>query len=147
MAKKLGTNAHEGARVLIAKLGLDGHERGARMVARSLQDEGFEVQYSGIRQSPEEVAELVRKNDADILGISILSGAHNSLIAKVIDVMHDQNLDDVPIVVGGVIPDDDQVRLLESGVAAVFGPGTKMSDVIQAIKTLSNSLQKRPKGK
>ena len=136
---------NDGTRILIAKLGLDGHERGARMVVRSLQDEGFDVKYSGIRQSPEEVAELVRVNEAEILGISILSGAHNSLIPKVMDAMHDQNLNDVPIVVGGIIPDEDHYRLLESGVAAVFGPGTKMADVIKVMKALANGGRKRPK--
>lgn len=133
------------ARILIAKLGLDGHERGARMVVRSLQDEGFKVKYSGIRQSPEEIAELVRANEADILGISILSGAHNALIPKVIDAMHHQNLNDVPIIVGGIIPDEDHYLLLESGVAAVFGPGAKMRDVIEMVKTLLNARRKHPK--
>lgn len=120
-------------RVLIAKPGLDGHDRGAKIIARSLRDAGMEVIYTGLRQTPEMIAEAALQEDVDVVGLSILSGAHMTLVPAVRAAMNHADLDDVPIVVGGIIPDQDKERLLSGGVAAVFGPGTSTDDIIHHI--------------
>ena len=121
-------------RVLIAKPGLDGHDRGAKVIARALRDDGMEVVYTGLRQTPEMIAEAALHEDVQAVGISILSGAHNTLIPRVITQLQDKDLSLVPVFVGGIIPDEDLSRLLELGVAAVFGPGTSTGEIISAVR-------------
>ena len=121
-------------RVLIAKPGLDGHDRGAKVIARALRDDGMEVVYTGLRQTPETIAEAALHEDVQAVGISILSGAHNTLIPRVITQLQDKDLSLVPVFVGGIIPDEDLSRLLELGVAAVFGPGTSTGEIISAVR-------------
>ena len=116
-------------KVLIAKPGLDGHDRGAKVLARGLRDEGFEVVYTGLRQTPEMVATAALQEDVDVVGLSILSGAHMTLVPRICRLLRDERLDDVLVVVGGIIPDDDVAALREVGVAAVFGPGTTIAEV------------------
>ena len=121
-------------RVLIAKPGLDGHARGAKVIARALRDDGMEVVYTGLRQTPEMIAEAALHEDVQAVGISILSGAHYTLIPRVITQLQDKDLSLVPVFVGGIIPDEDLSRLLELGVAAVFGPGTSTGEIISAVR-------------
>lgn len=111
-------------RVLIAKPGLDGHDRGAKVIARALRDAGMEVIYTGLRQTPQMIAEAALQEDVDIVGLSILSGAHMTLVPRVRDAMNEAGLNDVPIMVGGIIPDEDKDSLNQMGVKGVFGPGT-----------------------
>ena len=121
-------------RVLIAKPGLDGHERGARVVARALRDAGMEVVYTGIRQTPEMIAEAALQEDVDVLGLSILSGAHMALCPRIMDLLHAQGMDDVVVLVGGIIPTEDVAPLREMGVSGVFGPGTSTADIAEFIR-------------
>lgn len=121
-------------RVLIAKPGLDGHDRGAKVIARALRDAGMEVIYTGLRQTPEMVAEAALQEDVDAVGLSILSGAHLALTPRVLELMRANGQGDVPVFVGGIIPDDDAAALRGIGVAAVFGPGTPMSAVVEAVR-------------
>jgi len=122
-------------RVLVAKPGLDGHDRGAKVVARGLRDEGFEVVYTGLHQTPEMVVAAALQEDVDVVGLSILSGAHLPLVTAVQDLMKSQGLKK-PIFVGGIIPDDDAQQLLSQGVAAVFGPGSSIGEIAQKIRKL-----------
>src|SRR5919199_5671408 len=121
-------------RVLVAKPGLDGHDRGAKVVARALRDAGMEVIYTGIRQTPEMIAEAALQEDVDVVGLSILSGAHLVLVPRVIAALRERGADDALIVVGGIIPPDDAVRLREAGVAEVFGPGTPMQAIVDFVR-------------
>ena len=121
-------------RILVAKPGLDGHDRGAKVVARALRDAGMEVVYTGIRQTPEMIAEAALHEDVDVVGLSILSGAHMTLFPRVIDLMHENEMDDVLLVAGGIIPDEDVSALKEMGVKRVFGPGTRTDDIISFIR-------------
>jgi methylmalonyl-CoA mutase C-terminal domain/subunit len=116
-------------KVLIAKPGLDGHDRGAKVLARGLRDEGFEVVYTGLRQTPEMIAAAALQEDVDVVGLSILSGAHMTLLPRICGLLHDRGLDDILVVAGGIVPDEDVPRLQEAGVAAVFGPGTTIGEV------------------
>jgi methylmalonyl-CoA mutase C-terminal domain/subunit len=116
-------------KVLIAKPGLDGHDRGAKVLARGLRDEGFEVVYTGLRQTPEMVVTAALQEDVDVVGLSILSGAHMTLLPKITQLMKDQGLDDVLVTAGGIIPDDDVPALQEAGISRVFGPGTTIAQV------------------
>jgi methylmalonyl-CoA mutase, C-terminal domain len=116
-------------RVLIAKPGLDGHDRGAKVLARGLRDEGFEVIYTGLRQTPEMVADAAEQEDVDVVGLSILSGAHMALLPRIVALVRERGMDDVLIAAGGIIPDADVMRLKEAGVAEVFGPGTRIGDI------------------
>jgi methylmalonyl-CoA mutase, C-terminal domain len=116
-------------KVLIAKPGLDGHDRGAKVLARGLRDEGFEVVYTGLRQTPEMVATAALQEDVDIVGLSILSGAHMTLVPRICELLRAEGLSDVLVSVGGIIPDDDIPVLKEAGVSAVFGPGTTIGEV------------------
>ena len=116
-------------RVLIAKPGLDGHDRGAKVLARGLRDEGFEVIYTGLRQTPEMVADAAEQEDVDVVGLSILSGAHMALLPKIVALVRERGMDDVLIAAGGIIPDADVTRLKEAGVAEVFCPGTRIGDI------------------
>ncbi len=121
-------------RVLIAKPGLDGHDRGAKVIARALRDAGMEVIYTGLRQTPEMVAEAALQEDVDVVGLSILSGAHNALVPAVIDRLVENGLTNVKVFVGGIIPENDIPDLLEKGVYAVYGPGTDTQTVAADIK-------------
>ncbi len=121
-------------RVLIAKPGLDGHDRGAKVIARALRDAGFEVVYTGLRQTPEMIAESALQEDVDVVGLSVLSGAHMTLVPRIREVMDASGLEDVLLIVGGIIPDDDKPALLERGVAAVFGPGTPTEEIVTFIR-------------
>ena len=116
-------------KVLIAKPGLDGHDRGAKVLARGLRDEGFEVVYTGLRQTPEMIVTAALQEDVDVVGLSILSGAHMTLVPRVCAQLRERGLDDVLVTVGGIIPDDDIGPLREAGVAGVFGPGTTIREV------------------
>ena len=120
-------------RVLIAKPGLDGHDRGAKVIARALRDAGFEVIYTGIRQTPQMIAEAALQEDVDVVGLSILSGAHMTLCPKVVELLHAQGQEDALVLVGGIIPDEDAAQLKAAGVHAVFGPGTSSADIIAFI--------------
>jgi len=122
-------------RVLIAKPGLDGHDRGAKVIARALRDAGMEVIYTGLRQTPDMIAEAALQEDVDVVGLSILSGAHNALVPAVIDKLTQNGLNDVKVFVGGIIPEDDIPNLEEKGVYAVYGPGTDTQRVVAEIKT------------
>jgi methylmalonyl-CoA mutase C-terminal domain/subunit len=124
-------------RVLIAKPGLDGHDRGAKIIARALRDAGMEVIYTGLRQTPEMIAEAALQEDVDVVGLSILSGAHLALIPRVREAMRAAALDDVPLIIGGIIPDVDRAALNAMGVAGVFGPGTKTDEIAVFIRTLT----------
>ena len=121
-------------RVLVAKPGLDGHDRGAKVVARALRDAGMEVIYTGLRQTPEMIAEAALQEDVDVVGLSILSGAHMALVPRVLELLRAQHLDDVRVFVGGIIPDEDVAPLHALGVRGVFGPGTSTGDIVAFIQ-------------
>ncbi|HPV85593.1 MAG TPA: cobalamin B12-binding domain-containing protein, partial [Sedimentibacter sp.] len=121
-------------RVLIAKPGLDGHDRGAKVIARALRDAGMEVIYTGLRQTPEQIVATAVQEDVDVVGMSILSGAHNHLFPRVAELLKEQGVDDVLIIGGGVIPDDDIQGLKEAGIKEIFTPGTETSKMIEYIK-------------
>ena len=121
-------------RVLVAKPGLDGHDRGAKVVARALRDAGFEVIYTGLRQTPEQIAEAALQEDVNVVAMSILSGAHPHLFPKVVKLVREKGMNDVLIIGGGVIPEGDIPALKEAGIAEVFTPGTPTTDVIEFIK-------------
>ena len=116
-------------RVLIAKPGLDGHDRGAKVLARGLRDEGFEVIYTGLRQTPEMIADAAEQEDVDIIGLSILSGAHMALLPRTVTLVRERGMDDVLIAAGGIIPDADIGKLKEAGIAEIFGPGTSIGQI------------------
>ena len=120
-------------RVVIAKPGLDGHDRGAKVIARALRDAGMEVIYTGLRQTPEQIVTAALQEDADVIGLSILSGAHNHIAPRLMDLLKKNGLDDVLVVIGGIIPDVDVPRLHAIGVKGVFLPGTPMQDIIAFI--------------
>ena len=122
-------------RVLVAKVGLDGHDRGAKVVATSLRDAGMEVIYTGLRQTPEMVVNTALQEDVDAIGISILSGAHMTVFPKVMQLMKEKGLDDVLLTGGGIIPNQDIEGMKKIGVAAIFQPGTAMDDIVQFIRT------------
>ena len=124
---------HRKIRVLIAKPGLDGHDRGAKVIARALRDAGMEVVYTGIRQTPEMIAEAALQEDIDVLGLSILSGAHMALFPRVIELLHENDMEDVLVLAGGIIPDEDVPALHEMGIQGVFGPGTPTDEIIRFI--------------
>ena len=126
---------HSQIRVLIAKPGLDGHDRGAKVIARALRDAGFEVIYTGIRQTPQMIAEAALQEDVDVVGLSILSGAHMTLCPKVVELLHAQGQEDVLVLLGGIIPDEDAAQLNAAGVHAVFGPVTSSAEIIAFIRT------------
>jgi methylmalonyl-CoA mutase C-terminal domain/subunit len=121
-------------RVLVAKPGLDGHDRGAKVIARALRDAGMEVVYTGIRQTPEMIAEAALHEDVDVVGMSILSGAHMTIFHRVMNLLRKNDMDDVLVVAGGIIPDEDVPALKEMGVMGVFGPGTRTDEIISFIR-------------
>ncbi|MBN1640599.1 MAG: cobalamin B12-binding domain-containing protein [Anaerolineae bacterium] len=120
-------------RVLIAKPGLDGHDRGAKVVAHALRDAGMEVIYTGLRQTPQMIADAALQEDVDVVGMSVLSGAHMTLVPRVVELLHAHGLDDVLVVVGGIIPQQDVAPLRDAGVDAVFGPGTPLDEIVRSI--------------
>jgi len=121
-------------RVLVAKPGLDGHDRGAKVIARALRDAGMEVIYTGLRQTPEMIVNASLQEDVDVIGLSILSGAHNAIVPRVMELLKQNQMDDVLVVIGGIIPDQDVEGLKTAGVAAVFQPGTPMDSIIDFIR-------------
>jgi len=121
-------------RVLIAKPGLDGHDRGAKVVARALRDAGMEVIYTGLRQTPEMIVEAALQEDVDVVGLSILSGAHMAIVPRVIDLLEEYGLSNVAVFLGGIIPDEDVLVLRELGVRGIYGPGTFLDDIVQEIR-------------
>jgi methylmalonyl-CoA mutase, C-terminal domain len=121
-------------RILIAKPGLDGHDRGAKVIARALRDAGMEVIYTGLRQTPEMIAEAALQEDVDAVGLSILSGAHNILLPRVVQALRERSLGDVPIFAGGIIPDEDVPGLKQSGITGVFGPGTPIAEIVDFVR-------------
>ena len=122
-------------RVVIAKPGLDGHDRGAKVIARALRDAGMEVIYTGLRQTPEQIVTAALQEDADVIGLSILSGAHTSICPRLMELLRSNGMDDVMVVLGGIIPDADVPALRALGIAAVFGPGTPMQEIVEFIRT------------
>ncbi len=121
-------------RVLVAKPGLDGHDRGAKIIARVLRDAGMDVVYTGIRQTPEMIAEAALQEDVDVIGLSILSGAHLELFPQIVEGMNTRGMKDIVVVAGGIIPDKDRAALLDMGVKAVFGPGTPTTDIVEFVR-------------
>jgi methylmalonyl-CoA mutase, C-terminal domain len=121
-------------RVVVAKPGLDGHDRGAKVVARALRDAGFEVVYTGLHQTPEQIVETALQEDADAVGLSVLSGAHMTLFTRVVELLHERDADDVVVFGGGIIPPDDEAELEASGVAKVFGPGSTTTDIVAWVR-------------
>ncbi len=121
-------------RVVVAKPGLDGHDRGAKIIARALRDAGMEVIYTGLHQTPEQIVETVIQEDADAVGISILSGAHMTLVPRIVELLREQGADDVLVLVGGTIPADDVAELKSHGVAEVFGPGAPTTEIVEFVR-------------
>jgi len=121
-------------RAIIAKPGLDGHDRGAKVIARALRDAGMEVIYTGLRQTPEQIVAAALQEDADVVGMSILSGAHNHICPRVVQLLKEKGLDDVLVVVGGIIPDIDVPRLQEIGIQGIFRPGSSMREIVEFIE-------------
>ena len=126
-------------RVIVAKPGLDGHDRGAKVIARALRDAGMEVIYTGLRQTPEQIVTSALQEDADVIGLSILSGAHNHICPRVMELLNERGLDDVLVVVGGIIPEMDIPRLKEMGIKGIFLPGTPMQRIVEFIQTHARS--------
>ena len=134
MSSLLRIQSSKRIRVLIAKPGLDGHDRGAKVVARALRDNGMEVIYTGLRQTPEHIMETSIQEDVDVIGLSILSGAHDTLVPKLIENLKKNNLQDILVIAGGIIPKEDIEELKKIGVAAIFGPGTPTSEIAKFIQ-------------
>ncbi|MGQ3686251.1 MAG: cobalamin B12-binding domain-containing protein [Candidatus Loosdrechtia sp.] len=124
-------------RVLIGKLGLDGHDRGAKIIARSLRDDGFEVIYTGIRRTPEEIVSIAIQEDVDVIGLSLLSGSHNELFPAVLKALHQAKGGDIPVVGGGVIPHGDILYLKEAGIYEIFTPGTPIQTILNVFRKLA----------
>ncbi len=125
-------------RVLIAKPGLDGHDRGAKVIARALRDSGMEVLYTGLRQSPEDIVEAAIQEDVHFIGLSILSGAHTHIFPKVIELLNEKGASDIKIIAGGIIPDEEIPKWNELGIEAIFGPGSSTNDIIKYIKGIES---------
>jgi len=121
-------------RIVLAKVGLDGHDRGVKVVARALRDAGFEVIYTGLRQTPEMVVEAALQEDAQVIGLSLLSGAHMTLIPRTLEVLKERQADDIVLFAGGIIPDEDAPKLRDIGVAAIFGPGTPLQAIVDWLR-------------
>jgi methylmalonyl-CoA mutase C-terminal domain/subunit len=122
-------------RVVVAKPGLDGHDRGAKIIARALRDAGMEVIYTGLHQTPEQIVETAIQEDADAIGISILSGAHMTLVPRILDLLRDNGAEDAVVIVGGTIPEDDADELRRRGVAGVFGPGAPTAEIVEFVRS------------
>ena len=121
-------------RVLVAKPGLDGHDRGAKVIVRALRDAGMEVIYTGIRQTPEMIVSAALQEDVDVIGLSILSGAHMALFPKVMELLREHGMDDVLVLAGGIFPDEDVSKMKEMGIEGVFGPGTPLGEIVEFIR-------------
>ena len=121
-------------RVLVAKPGLDGHDRGAKVIARALRDAGMEVVYTGLRQTPEMIVNAALQEDVQVIGLSILSGAHNAIVPRVMELLKEKQMTDVVVIVGGIVPDEDAAHLKRLGVAAVFQPGSSLEDIVEFIR-------------
>jgi methylmalonyl-CoA mutase, C-terminal domain len=121
-------------RVLVAKPGLDGHDRGAKVIARALRDAGMEVIYTGLRQTPEMIVNAALQEDVQVIGLSILSGAHNAIVPRVMDLLREKDMMDVKVIVGGIVPDDDAAELKNLGVAEVFQPGSSLDAIVNFIR-------------
>ena len=128
--------SQEKIRVLVAKPGLDGHDRGAKVVARALRDNGMEVIYTGIRQTPEMIVEVALQEDVDVIGLSSLSGAHMELFSEVMEQLRRKEMENIQVVAGGIIPEEDFSSLQQIGIKAIFGPGTTTSEIVDAISKL-----------
>ena len=122
-------------RVLVAKPGLDGHDRGAKVIARALRDAGMEVIYTGLRQTPEMIVNAALQEDVQVIGLSILSGAHNAIVPRIMELLRERRMEDVVVIVGGIIPDADAVELKKQGVAAVFQPGASLREIVSFIRS------------
>jgi len=133
-------------RVVIAKPGLDGHDRGAKVIARALRDAGMEVIYTGLRQTPEQIVSAALQEDADVIGLSILSGAHNHIAPRLMQLLRDKQMDDVLVVMGGIIPDVDVPNLKALGIQGVFPPGTSMQDIVEFIRLHVRALEPESTG-
>jgi len=129
-----GTMTEKKIRVLVAKPGLDGHDRGAKVVARALRDAGMEVIYTGLRQTPEMIAEAALQEDVDVVGLSILSGAHMALAPRILELLKANGQEDVLVFIGGIIPDEDMPRLKEMGITGIYGPGASTEDIIKDVR-------------
>ncbi len=130
----MSDQAERKIRVLVAKPGLDGHDRGAKVVARALRDAGMEVIYTGLRQTPEMIVEAALQEDVDVIGLSILSGAHMAIVPRIFELLKANGLDDVKVVIGGIIPDDDLPALEKMGISGVFGPGASTQTIIEHVR-------------
>ncbi len=128
------TETERKIRVLIAKPGLDGHDRGAKVVARALRDAGFEVIYTGLRQTPEQIAEAALQEDVNVVGLSILSGAHMRIFPEIMKLLKERGMDDILVLAGGIIPEDDIKPLKKIGIKAIFGPGTPTTEIVEYIR-------------
>jgi methylmalonyl-CoA mutase C-terminal domain/subunit len=122
-------------RVLVAKPGLDGHDRGAKVIARALRDAGMEVVYTGLRQTPEMIVNAALQEDVQVIGLSILSGAHNAIVPRVMELLKEKQMSDVLVIVGGIVPDEDAARLKSLGVAAVYQPGASLEEIVEFIRS------------
>jgi methylmalonyl-CoA mutase C-terminal domain/subunit len=121
-------------RVLVAKPGLDGHDRGAKVIARALRDAGMEVIYTGLRQTPEMIVNTALEEDVQVIGLSILSGAHNAIVPRVMELLKEKGMTDVKVIVGGIVPDEDAAQLKKAGVAAVYQPGSSLEKIVEFIR-------------
>ncbi len=130
-------------RVLIAKPGLDGHDRGAKVVARAIRDAGMEVIYTGIRQTPQMIVEAAAQEDVDVIGLSILSGAHMEIFPEILRGLREKEMEDVVVVAGGIIPEEDRAPLLEAGIEIIFGPGTSTGTIVESIR---EAVRRRERG-
>ena len=135
MVKKQTTLSKKKIRVLVAKPGLDGHDRGAKVVARALRDAGMEVIYTGLRQTPEMIAEAALQEDVDVVGLSILSGAHMALAPRIMELLKANGQTHVKVFIGGIVPDEDFPRLMEIGITGVYGPGASTEDIVKDIRS------------
>jgi len=131
-------------RVLVAKPGLDGHDRGAKVIARALRDAGMEVIYTGLRQTPEMIVNSALQEDVQVIGLSILSGAHNAIVPRVMDLLREKEMTDVKVIVGGIVPDDDADALKKQGVAAVFQPGASLDSIVDFIRQAVTAARNLP---
>jgi methylmalonyl-CoA mutase, C-terminal domain len=130
----MSDQAERKIRVLVAKPGLDGHDRGAKVVARALRDAGMEVIYTGLRQTPEMIVEAALQEDVDVIGLSILSGAHMAIVPRIFELMKANGMDDVKVIIGGIIPDDDLPALEKMGISGVFGPGASTDTIVEHVR-------------
>ena len=133
-------------RVMVAKPGLDGHDRGAKVVARALRDAGMEVIYTGIRQTPQMIVEAAAQEDVDVIGLSILSGAHLEIFPEIMRLLREKDMEDVTVVAGGILPEEDREEILGMGLKAIFGPGTSAQDIVEFIQRTMDERSRRQNG-